>query len=51
MLDNEVLRKKIHRELKRLDLDESKEAIMIKELNYLSSLLIEVYVKETQHKI
>lgn len=49
MLDNETLRKKIKRELKLLKLNETQEDRIIKELNYLSNLLVEVYIKKTKN--
>jgi len=51
MLDNEILKKKVGKELKDLKLDKKQKDIMVNELNYLSNLLIEVYLKKTQRQI
>lgn len=48
MIDNEVLREKIAKELKELKLTKEQEDIVVKELNYLSNLLIDIYIKETK---
>ena len=50
MIDNELLKTKLKKELKELNLNEEQEEVMVKELNYLSNLLIDVYIKETKHE-
>ena len=47
MIDNEILKAKIKKELKQLRLDKEQEEIVVKELNYLSNLLIDIYIKQT----
>lgn len=49
MLDNETLKAKLKIELKKLKLSEEKEDLLVRELNYLSNLLIDVYIKQTQN--
>jgi len=49
MIDNETLKKKLKAELKSLNLTQDQEDIVVKELNYLSNLLIDVYIKETKN--
>jgi len=49
MIDNEVLRKKLQTKLKKLKLSEGEKNSMVKELNYLSDLLVEVYIQKTQN--
>lgn len=51
MLDNETLRKKLSKELNKLKLDGAQEDVMVKELNYLSDLLVDVYVIKTKQKL
>lgn len=48
MIDNEVLKVKITKELKQLKLTQDQEDVVVKELNYLSNLLIDIYIAETQ---
>lgn len=50
MIDNETLKIKLRKELKQLNLSDEQQEIMVKELNYLSNLLIDVYIKETKHE-
>jgi hypothetical protein len=47
MIDNEILKAKLKKQLKCLKLTTDQEDIVVKELNYLSNLLIEIYIKET----
>ena len=49
MIDNDTLKIKLKNELKELNLTEEQQDTMIKELNYLSNLLIDVYLKETKN--
>lgn len=49
MIDNEVLKVKLKKELKSLKLTEENEDLLVKEINYLSNLLIDIYIKETQN--
>lgn len=49
MIDNEILKAKLRKQLKRLGLTPEKEEVVVKELNYLSNLLIDIYIKETQN--
>jgi len=49
MVDNEVLKAKLKTELRRLNLTVEEEDLMVRELNYLSNLLIDIYIKETQY--
>ena len=54
MIDNQILKTKLKQELKPLKLTEEQEIIVVKELNYLANLLIDVYIdktKETKQKI
>lgn len=51
MLDNAILKKKIQKELKKLKLDQKQEDGMVRELNYLSDLLIEVYLRKTKQTL
>lgn len=48
MVDNEILKKKITKELKKLKLTDEQEDVVVKELNYLSNLLIEIYIEKTK---
>jgi len=48
MIDNEILKAKIAQELKILKLTEEQEDVVVKELNYLSNLLIEIYIEKTK---
>lgn len=47
MVDNEILKAKLKKELKSLKLTNEQEDIVVKELNYLSNLLIDIYIKQT----
>ncbi len=49
MIDNEILKAKLRKQLRKLKLSEEQEDIVVKELNYLSNLLIDIYIKETQN--
>lgn len=49
MVDNEILKAKLKKQLRKLKLSEEQEEIVVKELNYLSNLLIDIYIKETQN--
>lgn len=49
MIDNEILKAKLKKQLRKLKLSEEQEDIVVKELNYLSNLLIDIYIKETQN--
>jgi len=48
MLDNQILKAKLKKELSKLKLSNQDENILVGELNYLSNLLIDVYIKETK---
>lgn len=48
MIDNDTLRNKLKKELKILNLTEQDEELMVKELNYLSNLLIDIYLIKTK---
>jgi hypothetical protein len=48
MIDNEILKKKISNELKKLKLTSEQEDIIVRELNYLSNLLIDIYIDKTK---
>lgn len=50
MIDNQTLKSKLKKELKQLKLTEKQEDLIVKELNYLSDLLIDVYIYETKDK-
>lgn len=49
MIENEILKAKLKKQLRKLRLSEEQEDIVVKELNYLSNLLIDIYIKETQN--
>lgn len=48
MIDNDILKKKISNELKKLKLTCEQEDIIVRELNYLSNLLIDIYIDKTK---
>lgn len=48
MIDNEILKKKIAKELKLLKLTVQQEDLVVSELNYLSNLLIDIYIEKTK---
>lgn len=48
MLENEVLKAKLKKELRKLKLTNEKEDLLVKELNYLSDLLIDIYISKTK---
>jgi len=49
VIDNEILKAKLKKQLRKLKLSDEQEDIVVKELNYLSNLLIDIYIKETQN--
>ncbi|MBI4037788.1 hypothetical protein HY382_01950 [Candidatus Curtissbacteria bacterium] len=48
MIENEELKAKLKKELKALKLNPEHEDQMVKEINYLSNLLIDIYIKKTK---
>jgi hypothetical protein len=50
MLDNEILKEKLKTDLKKLNLSKDEEEIIVRELNYLSNLLIDIYINKTKKK-
>lgn len=50
MIDSETLKLKLKKELKELNLSEDQEEVMVKELNYLSNLLLDVHLRETRNE-
>lgn len=48
MIDNDTLKSRLKKELKVLNLTEQEEELMVKELNYLSNLLIDIYLIKTK---
>ena len=48
MIDNETLKAKLKKELTKLKLTEEKEDLLVKEINYLSNLLIDIYISKTK---
>lgn len=48
MIDNEILKQKIGKELKPLKLTTEQENIVVKEINYLADLLIDIYIEKTK---
>lgn len=48
MIDNETLKVKLKKELKKLKLTTEQEDTLVKELNYLANLLIDIYVSKTK---
>lgn len=48
MIDNEILKTKLKKELKKLKLTDEQEDIIVKELNYLSNLMIDIYLDKTK---
>jgi len=49
MLENQILKSKLNKQLKKLKLSEEQKEQVVRELNYLSNLLIDIYIKETQN--
>lgn len=49
MVDNETLEKRLKPQLKLLNLSEDEQQQLIKELNYISDLLIDGYVRRKQY--
>lgn len=48
MIDNDILKKKVARELKQLKLTKQQEDVVVNELNYLANLLIDIYLSKTK---
>lgn len=48
MIDNEILKKKIVKELRQLKLTDKQEDVVVKEINYLANLLIDIYINKTK---
>lgn len=48
MIDNEVLKVRLKDDLRRLKLTAEQEEQLVKELNYLSNLLLDINEKERQ---
>ncbi len=48
MIDNEILKAKIKKDLRILKLTPEQEDITVRELNYLANLLIDIYIKKTK---
>jgi len=48
MIDNQILKTKLKKELKSLKLTDKQEDVVVKELNYLSNLLIDIYIDKTK---
>lgn len=48
MIDNAELKAKLTKELKKLKLTEEQENLMVNELNYLSNLLIDIYMTKEE---
>ena len=48
MIDNDILKSKIAKELKKLKLTNDQEDDVVKELNYLANLLIDIYIDKTK---
>ena len=48
MIENEILKAKLKKELKALKLGSEQEDQLVKELNYLSNLLIDIYIHKTK---
>jgi len=48
MVDNDILKAKLKAQLKCLKLTEEQEEIVVKELNYLSNLLIDIYIEKSK---
>ena len=49
MIENEELKAKLKKELKALKLNPEQEDQIVKEINYLSNLLIDIYIQETKN--
>lgn len=48
MIDNEILKAKVAKELKKLKYTKEQEDVVVKELNYLANLLIDIYLLKTK---
>ena len=48
MIDNQILKTKLKKELKKLNLTSEQENIAVKEINYLADLLIDLYINKTK---
>jgi len=48
MIDNDILKAKIAKELKKLKLTNEQEDVVVRELNYLANLLIDIYIDKTK---
>lgn len=48
MIDNQKLKTKLKSEFQKLKLNNEQEDAIVRELNYLSNLLIDIYIKKTQ---
>jgi len=48
MIDNQILKTKLKKELKKLKLTDKQEDVVVKELNYLANLLIDMYISKTK---
>lgn len=48
MIDNQILKTKLKKELKTLKLTNKQEDVVVKELNYLANLLIDMYISKTK---
>ncbi len=48
MIDNDILKAKLAKELKKLKLTEQQEDVVVKEINYLANLLIDIYISKTK---
>lgn len=48
MVDNTILKTKIKKQLKELKLKPAEEDLVVKELNYLSNLLIDIYISKSK---
>ena len=49
MLNNEALKARIKKQLNSLNLDSEKEDKLVRELNYVSGLVIELYLIEKEN--
>jgi hypothetical protein len=49
MVDNEILKTRLKKQLKELKLSDKQEEVVVKELNYLSNLLIDIYINKTKN--
>ena len=49
MVDNEILKTRLKKQLRELKLSNEQEEVVVKELNYLSNLLIDIYIIKTKN--